>query len=133
MEPRARLLEETQNLPRGDRERLFGWLEGSGKKILVEPDALLTESARLPGLDGQKMSKSYGNDISLREDADSVTKKDSHHAHGPGARKAHRSGQSGAMPGMAAASGVFGRGAQGLGAGKAAPAPASAASSASNR
>ena len=69
------LLEETQNLPRGDRERLFGWLEGSGKKILVEPDALLTESSRLPGLDGQKMSKSYGNDISLREDAASVTKK----------------------------------------------------------
>src|SRR4029079_3617763 len=46
------LLEETQNLPRGDVERLFGWLEGSGKKILVEPDALLTESSRLPGLDG---------------------------------------------------------------------------------
>ena len=69
------LLEETQNLPRGDRERLFGWLEGSGKKILAEPDALLTESSRLPGLDGQKMSKSYGNDISLREDAASVTKK----------------------------------------------------------
>ena len=67
--------EETQNLPRGDVERLYGWLEGSGKKILVEPDALLTESSRLPGLDGQKMSKSYGNDLSLREDAASVTTK----------------------------------------------------------
>ncbi|MCX7179913.1 MAG: tryptophan--tRNA ligase, partial [Proteobacteria bacterium] len=37
--------------------------------------ALLTEAARMPGLDGQKMSKSYGNAITLREDADSVRKK----------------------------------------------------------
>jgi tryptophanyl-tRNA synthetase len=69
------LLVEQQNLSRGDRERLYGWLEGGGKKILVEPEALLTEAARMPGLDGQKMSKSYGNTISLREDPDSVTKK----------------------------------------------------------
>ncbi len=69
------LLDEQQNLPRGDRERLFGWLEGSGKKILVEPDALLTESARLPGLDGQKMSKSYGNAIELRDEPEMVAKK----------------------------------------------------------
>ena len=69
------LLEEQQNLPRGDRERLYGWLEGSGRKILVEPDALLTEAARLPGLDGQKMSKSYGNAIGLRETPESVAKK----------------------------------------------------------
>ncbi|MGH8745959.1 MAG: tryptophan--tRNA ligase [Burkholderiales bacterium] len=69
------LLEEQQNLPRGDRERLFGWLEGSGKKILVEPDVLLTESSRLPGLDGQKMSKSYGNAIELRDDPDTVARK----------------------------------------------------------
>jgi tryptophanyl-tRNA synthetase len=69
------LLEEQQNLPRGDRERLFGWLEGSGKKILVEPDALLTESSRLPGLDGQKMSKSYGNAIELRDEPETVARK----------------------------------------------------------
>ncbi|MDH4175591.1 MAG: tryptophan--tRNA ligase [Betaproteobacteria bacterium] len=69
------LLQEQQNLPRGDRERLYGWLEGGGRKILVEPEALLTESARLPGLDGQKMSKSYGNAIGLREAPESVTKK----------------------------------------------------------
>jgi tryptophanyl-tRNA synthetase len=69
------LLEEQQNLPRGDRERLYGWLEGGGRRILVEPEALLTESARLPGLDGQKMSKSYGNAIGLRESPDAVTKK----------------------------------------------------------
>lgn len=69
------LLDEQQNLPRGDRERLYGWLEGSGKKILVEPDVLLTEAGRLQGLDGQKMSKSYGNTIALREPPESVEKK----------------------------------------------------------
>ena len=69
------LLDEVQNLSHGDRERLFGYLEGGGKMILVEPDALLTEASRMPGLDGQKMSKSYGNTISLREDADSISKK----------------------------------------------------------
>jgi tryptophanyl-tRNA synthetase len=69
------LLEEQQNMPRGDRERLYGWLEGSGKKILAEAEALLTEESKLTGLDGQKMSKSYGNAIGLREDPESVTKK----------------------------------------------------------
>ncbi len=73
---RARaLLEEQQNQPRGDRERLYGWLEGSGRRILVEPEALLTEASKMPGLDGQKMSKSYGNAIGLRESPESVTKK----------------------------------------------------------
>ncbi len=69
------LLEETQNLTLGDRERLFGYIEGVGKVVLPEPQALLTESAKMPGLDGQKMSKSYNNTITLREDADSVTRK----------------------------------------------------------
>jgi tryptophanyl-tRNA synthetase len=69
------LLEEQQNLARVDRERLYGWLEGGGKKILVEPEALLTEASKMPGLDGQKMSKSYGNTISLREEPDAVAKK----------------------------------------------------------
>jgi len=69
------LLEKTQNLTLGDRERLFGYLEGGGKVILPEPAALLTEASRMPGIDGQKMSKSYDNTIALREDADSVAKK----------------------------------------------------------
>ncbi len=69
------LLNEQQNLSMGDRERLFGYLEGGGRMILAEPQALLTESSRLPGLDGQKMSKSYNNAITLREDAATVTKK----------------------------------------------------------
>ncbi len=69
------LLVEQQNLSVADRERLFGFLEGGGRLILVEPDVLLTESSKLPGLDGQKMSKSYDNTIGLREDAESVTRK----------------------------------------------------------
>jgi tryptophanyl-tRNA synthetase len=73
---RARaLLEEQQNQPRGDRERLYGWLEGSGRRILVEPEAMLTPASKLLGLDGQKMSKSYGNAISLRDTPEQVTKK----------------------------------------------------------
>ena len=69
------LLDESKNLTLADRERLFGYLEGSRKIILVEPQALLTKDSRMPGLDGQKMSKSYGNTIAIREDADSITKK----------------------------------------------------------
>src|SRR5437867_1088351 len=69
------LLEKQGNLSVADRERLFGYLEGGGRMILVEPEALLTEASKLPGVDGQKMSKSYNNTISLREDAESVRKK----------------------------------------------------------
>jgi tryptophanyl-tRNA synthetase len=69
------LLDEVQHLSVADRERLFGYLEGTGKMILAEPAALLTEASRMPGLDGQKMSKSYANTIALREPADSVTRK----------------------------------------------------------
>ena len=69
------LLEGAANLSMGDRERLFGFLEGGGKMILSEPQALLTEASKMPGLDGQKMSKSYNNTITLRESAESVTKK----------------------------------------------------------
>ena len=69
------LLEEQQNITLGDRERLFGYLEGIGKIILPEPEALLTPTSKMPGLDGQKMSKSYGNTISLRESPESIDKK----------------------------------------------------------
>jgi tryptophanyl-tRNA synthetase len=69
------LVAETQNLPLGERERLFGYIEGGGKVVLAEPQALLTESPKMPGLDGRKMSKSYDNTIGLREDADSITRK----------------------------------------------------------
>jgi tryptophanyl-tRNA synthetase len=73
---RARaLLSEQQNVSIGDRERLFGYLEGGGRIILPEPQALLTERPKVPGLDGEKMSKSYQNTIGLREDPDSVADK----------------------------------------------------------
>jgi tryptophanyl-tRNA synthetase len=68
-------LEGVQNISLGDRERLLGHLEGFGKVILPEPQALLTPQSKMPGLDGEKMSKSYGNTIGLREDPDSVAKK----------------------------------------------------------
>ncbi len=69
------LLGEVQNLSMGDRERLFGFLEGGGKVILPEPQALLTPTSRLVGLDGEKMSKSYGNTIDLRDSPDEVSTK----------------------------------------------------------
>jgi tryptophanyl-tRNA synthetase len=69
------LVEQAQNLPLGDRERLFGYIEGGGKVVLPEPHALLTEAARMPGLDGQKMSKSYDNTIALREEPDRIAEK----------------------------------------------------------
>ncbi len=75
LEAARAVIEEAQNLSIGDRERLFGYIEGGGKMILSEPKAMLTEASRMPGLDGQKMSKSYNNTITLREDEDSVSKK----------------------------------------------------------
>ena len=69
------LLGDVQNLSMGDRERLFGYLEGGGKVILPEPQALLTPTSKLIGLDGQKMSKSYGNTIDMRDDEKTVSEK----------------------------------------------------------
>ena len=68
LETAQALLESQANITLGDRERLFGYLEGGGRIILPEPLALLTEASKMPGLDGQKMSKSYGNTIPLRAD-----------------------------------------------------------------
>jgi len=75
LETARALLETQQNIALGDRERLFGYLEGAGKIILTEPQALLTNSPKMPGLDGQKMSKSYGNTIALREDPAEIEQK----------------------------------------------------------
>jgi len=44
-------------------------------KVLREPDAMLTRTPRIPGTDGRKMSKSYGNFISLSESDDDIRKK----------------------------------------------------------
>jgi len=75
LEQAKALLQESQSLSMADRERLFGFLEGSRKIILPEPQALLTAASRMPGIDGQKMSKSYGNTISIREQPEDVIKK----------------------------------------------------------
>jgi tryptophanyl-tRNA synthetase len=73
---RARaLLDGNARLTLADRERLLGYLEGTGRSILPEPEVLLTSTPKVPGLDGRKMSKSYGNTIGLREAPDEVTKK----------------------------------------------------------
>ena len=58
-----------------DRERLEGYFRGTGKVILPEPQVLLTEASRLPGLDGAKMSKSYNNSIAIREDKATLEQK----------------------------------------------------------
>ncbi len=58
-----------------DTELLLGHLKGSGKTILTEPAALHTEVRKLPGLDGEKMSKSYGNAIAMREEPAQVEHK----------------------------------------------------------
>ena len=75
LESARAMIEEQQGMSIGDKERLLGYLEGGGKMILLEPDYKLTPASKMPGLDGQKMSKSYNNTISLREDVDSVAKK----------------------------------------------------------
>jgi len=75
LEKAQALVAEQQNVSLGDRERLYGYLEGVGKMILAEPQSLLTPASKMPGLDGQKMSKSYKNTISLREPLEEVEKK----------------------------------------------------------
>lgn len=69
------LLEAQQNITVGDKERLYGFLDGSGRVVLPEPQALLTKASKMPGLDGQKMSKSYNNTIALRDKPEDVEKK----------------------------------------------------------
>jgi len=69
------LLSEQKNITHGDRERLLGYIEGVGKIILIEPEVLLTKNSKMPGLDGQKMSKSYNNGIFLRDSASEVKQK----------------------------------------------------------
>jgi tryptophanyl-tRNA synthetase len=75
LESAKELLSEVQNLSMGDRERLFGYLEGSGKVILPEPESMLTPVSRMVGLDGQKMSKSYANTIDIRDEPKTVAEK----------------------------------------------------------
>ena len=73
---RAQALVQSNNrITVADRERLLGFLEGVGLSILPEPQVLLTAIPKVPGLDGRKMSKSYGNTIGLREEPEAVAQK----------------------------------------------------------
>lgn len=69
------LVDTQQNIALGDKKRLLGYLEGDSKTVLPEPSALLTPMAKMPGLDGQKMSKSYHNTISLRDSPNIIQEK----------------------------------------------------------
>ena len=44
-------------------------------EVFPEPQTLLTEAKRIPGTDGRKMSKSYGNAIYLKDDPETVKQK----------------------------------------------------------
>lgn len=75
LETARALLSSQGSLSLGDKERLLGYLDGAGKILLPEPQILLTEMAKMPGIDGQKMSKSYHNTISLRDEPAVIEKK----------------------------------------------------------
>ena len=63
------------NLPEQAAARLRGYCAYDAEEILPLPEAGLTPAAKLPGVDGRKMSKSYANTIELFESEDSVAKK----------------------------------------------------------
>lgn len=69
------LIKEQSNITLGDKERLMGYIVGMGKSILPEPQIILSDAAKMPGLDGAKMSKSNENTISLRASPDKIEKK----------------------------------------------------------
>jgi tryptophanyl-tRNA synthetase len=69
------IVAKSGSLGAADRERLSALVRGTGRTILPEPAVLLTEASKLPGLDGAKMSKSYGNTIAIREDKASIEQK----------------------------------------------------------
>ena len=71
----ARALVAASALSRAERDALLAQIDGGRHTILREPEALLTPESKLPGLDGRKMSKSYGNAIAIREERAVVEQK----------------------------------------------------------
>ncbi len=69
------IIKEQQTVTLGDQERLYGYLEGCGKLLLPEPQALLGDAPRISGLDGGKMAKSNSNAIFLRDSPDEIAEK----------------------------------------------------------
>ena len=68
-------LAKFESMSADEKALLTSLVSGKGKAVLIEPDVLLTNASKLPGLDGRKMSKSYGNAIGIREEAASIEKK----------------------------------------------------------
>ena len=75
LEAARALIYEQSHLSVDDVERLVGFLEDGGRIILPEPEVLLTDTPKVPGLNGEKMSKSYNNTVLLREDPGSLEEK----------------------------------------------------------
>ena len=69
------IIKEQQTITLGDQERLYGYLEGCGKLLLPEPQALLGDAPRISGLDGGKMAKSNSNAIYLRDTSNEIEEK----------------------------------------------------------
>ena len=75
--------------------------------VFPEPKTLLTATPRIPGTDGRKMSKSYGNAVLLKDPPDVVRAEDPAHGHRPRAQAAHRPGRPRHLPGVRPAQGVL--------------------------
>ena len=69
------IIKEQQTITLSDQERLYGYLEGCGKLLLPEPQALLSDAPKISGLDGGKMAKSNSNAIFLRDTSEEVAEK----------------------------------------------------------
>ena len=55
--------------------RKFNHLYGNGGEIFPEPETLLTSNPKIPGTDGRKMSKSYGNSLDIADEIPVLDKK----------------------------------------------------------
>lgn len=69
------IIKEQQTITLSDQERLYGYLEGCGKLLLPEPQALLSDAPKISGLDGGKMAKSNSNAIFLRDTSEEIAEK----------------------------------------------------------
>ena len=107
--------------------RRFNHLYG---EVLPEPEALLTESPKIPGTDGRKMSKSYNNAVFLSEPPAGHRAQARPHGDRPAPRAPHRPGRSQRLPGLQPAPHLLHAGRDRSTSPRAAAPPASAASTA---
>ena len=90
--------------------RRFNYLYG---EVFPEPAALLTETPKVLGLDGRKMSKSYGNAIFLSETAEETTEEGDVDGDRRAAAAPYRSGRAGPLRGLYPALPLYLRGEEG--------------------